>query len=72
MRTAHGRPQVRVTAADPLPHEPCEEVTVDHDEHRAATTPASSEIPAWYAAAIPALLTALVAVMVLASHTATA
>ncbi len=68
MRTAHGRPQVQANAADALPDESREEVTVDHDEYRAAAPTASSEMPAWYAAAIPALLSALVVVMVLATH----
>lgn len=43
---------------------------MDRDEYRAATATTASEAPAWYAAAIPALLSALVVVMVLAAHTA--
>lgn len=42
---------------------------MDRDEHRAATTTAS-EVPTWYAAAVPALRSALVVVMLLAAHTA--
>lgn len=48
-----------------------EEVIVDRDEHRAAAATTAPEIPRWYAAAVPALLSALVVVMALASHTAT-
>ncbi|MFO8076767.1 MAG: hypothetical protein R6T85_11690 [Egibacteraceae bacterium] len=44
---------------------------MDRDEYRATTATTAPEVPRWYAAAVPALLSALVVVMALASHTAT-